>query len=124
MEIVILYLECIEACTWIGFFRCDFSDELAKNLFCFKDFLVLVQVVFKILRPDHLRREVRPAFNARRLNWIDVPQHKKKPPPKAGVLKARHRRVTLFPLCEGAFPHKKNNRRWIVTVTASGGPDC
>ena len=73
--------------------------------FAFKDFLVLVQVGLKILRPHRLRKAL-PAFNTRRLNWIDVQQPKKKPPPKAGVSKARLRRVTLFPLREGLFPHR------------------
>jgi len=45
-------------------------------------------------------------INAGRVNSICVPSSKKKPPPKAGVSKAMHRRVTLFPLREGLFPHK------------------
>ena len=78
-----------------------------KIYFAFKDFLILVQVVVKILRPQPLAREARSALDTRKLNRTDVRQAKKKPPPKAGVSKARLRRVTLFPLCEGLFPHRK-----------------
>ena len=81
--------------------------NLPRIYFAFKGFLVLVRVVVKILRPHRLPGEARRAFCTKRLNWIDVRLSKKKPPPKAGVSKANLRRVSLFPLCEGLFPHRE-----------------